>query len=208
MRPRRFLASLVIAASAVAAIGGVAPAALAQGAAVVVNGVALTPDVLMALQTRYQTRIAPGRYWYDQVSGAWGREGGPAEGQIAPGHRLGGPLRADASRGNTGVFVNGRELHIQDVRALQRCTPVMRGRYWVEASGIGGYEGAPPSFNLAALCAAAGGGGRRGGSSTQTECFPNGCQSTNHVTGGGVITDGQGGAAVFIPGGGMVMTPN
>jgi hypothetical protein len=116
-------------------------------------------------------------------------------------------MRADASRGNTRVVVNGRELHARDVQALQRCTPVMPGRYWVEASGIGGYEGGPPSFNLAALCAAAG-GGRRGGGSTQTECYSNGRQSTNHVTSGGVITDGQGGAAVFIPGGGMVTTPN
>lgn len=213
----RVLAALPFAALAVAVLAIVlvpAPASAQGRDAVVVNGAALAPNVLMALQQQYQTRIAPGRYWYDPMSGAWGREGGPAEGQIAPGHALGGPLRADASRGDTRVFVNGRELHARDVQALQRCTPVMPGRYWVAANGIGGYEGGPPTFNLAALCAAAGGGAssnsgrRQAGSSTQTECFPNGCQSTNHVTGGGVITDGQGGAAVFIPGGGMVMTPN
>jgi hypothetical protein len=40
-----------------------------------------------------------------------------------------------------------------DVAGLQRCTPVYRGRYWVNAQGIGGVEGGPPLFNLAALCA-------------------------------------------------------
>jgi hypothetical protein len=201
-------AALVVAAAVAAWTGAAAPAA-GQGheSAIVINGAALAPETLKALQSRYQTQIPPGRYWYDAVSSVWGREGGPAEGQIAPGHALGGPLRADTSRGNTRVFVNGRELHALDVQALQRCTQVVPGRYWVEASGIGGYEGGPPAFNLAALCSAFA-GGRRGGGSTRTECHSNGCQSTNHVTGGGVITDGRGGGAVFIPGGGMVMTPN
>ena len=70
----------------------------------------------------------------------------------------------------------------------------MRDRDWKEL------------MDLARLCARARAGG--GGSSTQTECAGAGCQSTNHRTGIGVITDGSGGGAVFIPGGGMIMTPN
>jgi hypothetical protein len=200
----RFPASLVV----VAGLAWATAPALAQGrdSAVVVNGVALAPNVLTALQQRYQTQIPAGRYWYDRVSGVWGRDGGPAGGQIAPGLALGGALRPDASRGDTGVFVNGRELHRRDVQAVERCiqSRAVPGRYWVEASGIGGHEGGPPTFDLAALCAGRG----RSGSSTQTECAGAGCQSTNHVTGIGVITDGQGGGAVFVPGSGMIMTPN
>jgi hypothetical protein len=61
---------------------------------------------------------------------------------------LGGPLQADASRGNTGVFINGRELNQQDVTALMRITPVYRGRWWVDGSGTFGAEGGPALGNL------------------------------------------------------------
>jgi hypothetical protein len=69
---------------------------------VVVKGVALDPQTIGQLQRAYGA-IAPGRYRYDPVSGLWGRERGPTAGQIAPGLRLGGPLRRDASGGGTGV---------------------------------------------------------------------------------------------------------
>src|SRR6266540_1234336 len=67
-------------------------------------------------------------YWYDAMSGAWGYQGGPTAGFTLPGIRLGGMLRADASNGNTGVFINGRELHFQDVIGLRQfCQVVMPG---------------------------------------------------------------------------------
>ena len=91
---------------------------IAHGAApaeVIVNGIALKSEQVNFLQQQYSVRVLPGRYWYDAVSGVWGVEGGPTRGQIYPGLALGGRLRADASQGNTGVFVNGRELHPNDV---------------------------------------------------------------------------------------------
>ena len=105
-----------------------------------------------ALERGYGVPIKPGRYWYDSVSGVWGLEGGPAEGQIHPGLRLGGALKRDASKGRTGVIVNGRELHALDVAALRRCVTVIPGSYWVLANGIGGKEGGPAQLNLAVLC--------------------------------------------------------
>jgi hypothetical protein len=61
-----------------------------------------------------------------------------------------------ASKGKTGVIVNGRELHALDVAALRRCvTTVIPGSYWVLANGIGGTQGGPAQFNLAVLCASA-----------------------------------------------------
>jgi len=149
-------------------------------------------------------RIPPARYWYDRVSGAWGLEGGPAQGQVQAGMQVGGPLRADASKGNTGVFVNGRQLHALDVAALRRCTRVIPGRYWVLASGVGGYEGAPPTFNLAVLCGNAPGGG----SSTRCDNYGDGqFNCSNARTGIGMISEGGGRGAVFV-GGKVIMTPN
>jgi hypothetical protein len=135
---------------------------------VVVNRVALPAETVRALERAYRVPIAPGRYWYDALSGAWGIEGAPISGQMMPGLRLGGPLRADASRGNTRVFINGRELTVTEVAGLQQAcrTAVYRGRYWVNAQGIGGIEGGPPIFNLAACGASR----PSGGSSTRTYC--------------------------------------
>lgn len=185
-------------------------AALASANDVFVNSVRLDRTTLSALENAYGVQIAPARYWYDPISGVWGVEGGPGLGQIHPGLRLGGSLQANASHGDTGVFVNGRELHRLDVAALQRCTPVFQGRYWVAANGIGGYEGGPATFNLAVLCAnAAGGGGRAGGgSSTQCEDYGNGqFNCSNSRTGIGMIGEGGGQGAVFIDGK-VIMTPN
>ena len=96
-------------------------AAAATAADVFVNGTPLDPAVQRTLEGVYQVAIQSGRYWYDALTGLWGREGGPAVGIIHPGLRIAGPLPRDASNGHTGVIVNGRELHPLDVAALQRC---------------------------------------------------------------------------------------
>ncbi len=158
-----------------------APAAPSSSRPVVINGVRLNDEQLRQLEQRFKLRIADGAYWYDQVSGAWGMQGGPTVGFTQPHLDLGGTLQRDASNGNTGVIINGRELHPQDVMALRQLTPyVIPGRYWVDARGIGGYEGGPPIFDLLSLARAAGGG--RGGAWSYTS--PHG--------GGTVGGDGQG----------------
>jgi hypothetical protein len=124
---------------------------------VVVNDVRIHPQMVRTLEQGYRVRILAGRYWYDRVSGAWGFEGGPTAGFILPELDLGGPLRADASRGATDVFVNGRQLPMADVRALQPIVgPVQPGRYWLDAYGNVGYEGGPPILNLAVMARRAG----------------------------------------------------
>jgi len=176
----------------------------AAAADVVVNGRALDAPTRQAMERAYRVRLVPGRYWYDAVSGVWGLEGGPGAGQIHAGLRLGGPLRRDASKGRTGVVVNGRELHALDVAALQRCVRVVPGRYWVMANGVGGVEHGPPQFNLAVLC----GGGGSGGSSTRCENYGGGqFNCSNSRTGIGMIGEGGGRGGVFVDGK-VVMTPN
>jgi hypothetical protein len=126
---------------------------------VVVNGEPLPDDIVAQLESSYRTKLQPGRYWYDPVSGLWGLERGPTAGQISPGLKLGGRLRADASGGGTGVFFNGRELHKQDVALLYQLSGVViPGRYWINAAGVGGFENGPPFFDLRALAAQRGGG--------------------------------------------------
>jgi hypothetical protein len=168
------------AATLVLAIG-IAHAADAPSG-VVVNGLALPAATVRTLEQAYRVPIAPGRYWYDAVSGAWGREGGPIAGQMMPGLRLGGPLAADASRGNSQVFINGRELMVGEVWALQQAcrTAVLPGRYWVNAQGVGGVEGGPALFNLAACGQSS---GKSGGSSTRTYCDSGGNCSSHGLWG-------------------------
>ena len=116
---------------------------------VFVNAVELDPEIVHRLEQAYSTAVLPGRYWYDPYAGLWGLEGGPGIGQLAPGMAMGGALRADASGGGTGVFVNGREIHPQELAWLrQQFGQVQRGRYWLSANGVAGFEGGPPQFDL------------------------------------------------------------
>jgi hypothetical protein len=153
---------------------GSTAAAQKQGG-VYVNGQLVTAEqIQVALQTMGiqpgAATIPPGRYWYDSKSGLWGMEGGPTVGQIFPELELGGPLQPNASGGGTGVFINGRELHPQEVAFLQRIFGVViPGRYWMDWQGVGGYEGGPALFNVAAAAAAAGAqGGMYGGQTRRT----------------------------------------
>lgn len=125
-----------------------------SGRAVVINGERIPENVLRMFEAAYRTRVAEGRYWYDPISGAWGVEGAPTAGLILPGLPLGGRLAANASRGTTGVYVNGRRLPVQDLMALQQLTgPIPPGRYWINGEGYAGAEGGPPLVNLRQIAA-------------------------------------------------------
>lgn len=160
------------------------------GGKVFINGKALDRVTLEQLQQLYPLPIPPGRYWYDPVSGAYGVEGKPVTGQMLPGLALGGALRANASRGTSGVFINGRQLTFGEKAYIEQAcqTPVMPARYWVNAQGLGGYEGGPASFNLGQCGPAV--GQRNGGSSTRTFCDADGsCRSTGIL--GSILTAPQ-----------------
>jgi hypothetical protein len=139
--PRILALTLLLSAAAT-------PSLAAQTRQVTVNRVRLTDQQVKTFEQRWRIQVNDGKYWYDKVSGAWGMDGGPTAGWIMPGLDLGGPLPADASAGSTGVFINGRELHVMDVAALMRLGPVYQGRWWVDAQGTFGLEGGPPMGNL------------------------------------------------------------
>jgi hypothetical protein len=99
---------------------------------------------------------------------------------MMPSLALGGALAADASRGNSGVFINGRQITAGEKSYIEQLcqTPVAPSRYWVMANGAGGYEGQPASFNLA-QCPGVPQQSSGPHSMSKTYCDPNGaCTST------------------------------
>jgi len=151
---------------------------------VTINGRRLNNDQIVDLERRYRTRIQDGAFWYDRMCGAWGVYGGPTLGFIDAGLHIAGPLPADASHGDTGVFINGRELHRLDVLQLQQLGPVWPGRYWVDQQGNFGFEGGMMIGNLWLLASQSAGGGARNGGPWA-------------VYGGGGVAAGDGQGALF-----------
>ncbi|CAJ2631342.1 protein ENHANCED DISEASE RESISTANCE 4-like [Trifolium pratense] len=104
---------------------------------VTVNGKPLS-DRMVKKAEKHAGPIQPGNYWYDFRAGFWGVIGGPCLGIIPPLiEEFNHPLPEKCSGGNTGVFVNGRELHQKDLDLLSgRGLPPDRDRsYIIEISG-------------------------------------------------------------------------
>jgi hypothetical protein len=133
-----------------------ATAAMAADDGVRINGQLMTEEVLAQLYVAVGappgSEIPAGDYWYDAFSGLWGLQGQATSGQIMPGLPLGGMLKADASgKTGTAVFINGRELHQSEVESLRQLFGVVyQGRFWMNAMGVGGYEGGPAFFDIGA----------------------------------------------------------
>nr|GMD03352.1 protein ENHANCED DISEASE RESISTANCE 4-like [Ipomoea batatas] len=82
--------------------------------------------------------IQIGDYWYDARAGFWGVMGHPCLGIIPPNiPEFDFPMPKNCAAGNTGVFVNGRELHHKDLNLLSsRGLPTTKNKsYRVEISG-------------------------------------------------------------------------
>lgn len=141
--------------------GGVAQTVSSRS--VSVNGQRLSEQDIEILARTYQVQVRDGNYWYDRMNGSWGRQGGPTEGFIMAGLNIGGRLREDASNGDTGVFINGRQLHRVDVARLMQIGPVYPGRCWMDALGNIGLEGQPAFGNVWVAAQAQGGRGRKEG---------------------------------------------
>ncbi|KAK4426342.1 Extra-large guanine nucleotide-binding protein 1 [Sesamum alatum] len=110
-----------------------------------VNGKALFSRELAMLQScRYPPKkLTPGNYWYDRVSGFWGKQGSKPSQIISTQLDIGGRLEQHASNGNTLVFVNGREITRVELRMLKfagvKCYPDTR--LWMYEDGLYEEEG-------------------------------------------------------------------
>ncbi|KAK7275337.1 hypothetical protein RIF29_16450 [Crotalaria pallida] len=104
---------------------------------VTVNGQPLSDRVIKKAE-KLAGPIRPGNYWYDFRAGFWGAMGGPCLG-IIPSfiEEFNYPMPDKCAGGDTGVFVNGRELHEKDLNLLSgRGLPHDSNRsYIIEISG-------------------------------------------------------------------------
>jgi hypothetical protein len=123
----------------------------------IINGVTLTAQQKQAFTRMYGTPPLAGNFWYDSRSGLWGVIGREAFGIIRPGHDF-GKLAPDASRGTTGVFINGRQINMAEALYIRNLLgSVIPGRWWLDgATGYFGLEGTTiPTGNLYAVARAA-----------------------------------------------------
>lgn len=109
---------------------------------VVINGNALSISQINELEVIYSVKPMPGNYWYDPISGLYGVIGFSAYGFMHAGHDF-GDLDANASNGDSNVFVNGRQLPQLEWLVWSQLLGyiIEPGRYWLDADGNAGYEG-------------------------------------------------------------------
>ncbi|XP_017223251.1 uncharacterized protein LOC108199788 isoform X1 [Daucus carota subsp. sativus] len=104
---------------------------------VYVNGQNI-PQLAVKKAEKLAGPIEPGEYWYDFQAGFWGVMGHPCLGIIAPYiNAFNYPMPEGCAAGNTGVFVNGRELNQGDLNKLAtRGLPVTKhNSYIMKISG-------------------------------------------------------------------------
>ncbi|MEO0604890.1 MAG: hypothetical protein AAF211_25890 [Myxococcota bacterium] len=196
--PSLLFAWLVVLIVGVGAPAIAAPPAPEARTGVVINGKELTPTQYVSFARMYGVPPQPGRWWYDPASGQFGRVGEPVSGLVRPGHDF-GPLAADASRGTTGIFLNGRQLPATEVTLYTLLLgPIVPGRYWLDPQGNVGRAGNPmPVANLvvAAQAANLAVGGR-----SPADAWLSGNEWSGRMSSGTVDTSGQGNSVYSVDG--------
>ncbi len=103
---------------------------------VLINNQTLTPSQLSEFYNLYGVALDKGNYWYDKDSGLIGRMGEGAATLIYPGHNY-GALDPKSSNGNTGVFINQREITEFELQYLMSLFQIQipAGYYILDSQG-------------------------------------------------------------------------
>ncbi|KAL2927544.1 Extra-large guanine nucleotide-binding protein 1 [Bienertia sinuspersici] len=113
---------------------------------ILVNGSQLCLKELMLLLScsKPPRNLKPGSYWYDRVSGLWGKEGHKPSQIITPELNVGNQrIMLKASNGNTNVMINGREITKAEEFVLKSAGVDCEGHpnFWLQADGSYVLEG-------------------------------------------------------------------
>ncbi|KAI3755544.1 hypothetical protein L1987_55347 [Smallanthus sonchifolius] len=112
---------------------------------IIVNGKSLSSDEVLQLQTcsHPPKGLIPGSYWYDKLSGFWGKEGHKPCQIITPRLSVGGAIMENASNGNTKVKINNRLITKRELLMLKLARINHKGspHYWVSQNGSYQEEG-------------------------------------------------------------------
>ncbi|KAL8060501.1 hypothetical protein ABFX02_02G028600 [Erythranthe guttata] len=110
-----------------------------------VNDRALSMEELVMLQScpNPPKKIRPGKYWYDKMSGFWGKDGEKPSQIISALLPVGYQIRQDASNGNTNVLINSREITTEELWMLRAAGIHCEGNthFWVTPDGSYQHEG-------------------------------------------------------------------
>ncbi|KAL0384145.1 UNVERIFIED_CONTAM: Extra-large guanine nucleotide-binding protein 1 [Sesamum radiatum] len=110
-----------------------------------VNDKPLSIEELVMLQScpNPPKKLRPGKYWYDKVSGFWGKDGEQPSQIISAQLAVGYQIRQDASNGNTNVMINNREITKAEFWMLQAAGIHCEGNphFWVTPDGSYQHEG-------------------------------------------------------------------
>ncbi|WMV13003.1 hypothetical protein MTR67_006388 [Solanum verrucosum] len=110
-----------------------------------VNGKRLSLRELVDLQScAYPPKkLRPGNYWYDKVSGLWGKEGHKPCQIISPQLAVGDTIKKDASKGNTNIVINNRKITQVELYMLKLAGINCEGEvcFWLSADGSCQEEG-------------------------------------------------------------------
>lgn len=109
---------------------------------VIFNGQILSRKELEDFFKEYDRYPRPGNYWYDPVCGLYGAVGHDAFGYMRKGHDF-GPLPPNASRGDSGFYINGRCLSKREALVWRQLMgrDLRNGNYVFDDRGYFGIEG-------------------------------------------------------------------
>lgn len=106
------------------------PTAEVTATGATINGYPVNPSQVLFLAETFDIRLrSDHHYWYDKESGFFGKCGGILQKDIDPRLKILGDLDPRSSAGDTGIFINGREILKEEKKNWKRSGMVLDHHY-------------------------------------------------------------------------------